>query len=138
MLKYLDYKIDQELTRQLSLKPGDNVIDAFEPYLSDSLPRSRNAACQMIAKTGAVSGDLKIRRQAVKILVSRLNDSDGGVVGSVITYLQDFSPDDFDAEQRYNISMKVKQQPAQFIWNKLILLSILPWHRRAYIQLQAC
>jgi hypothetical protein len=123
MLKYLDYKIDPELTRQLSLKPGDNVIEAFEPYLSDSLPRARNAACQMIAKTGSASVDLKIRRLAVKILVSRLNDNDGGVAGPVINYLQDFSPDDFDAEQRYNISMKVKQQPAPLYLNKLILLT---------------
>ena len=121
--KYKNYSIDSELGKQLAELPGEKVIIAFEAYLSDSLPRTRGGAYRMIYKTGVRDDNPSNRMLAVKILVKGLNDTDGGVIGKVIGYMQEFKPGDFDSEQRYNISMKVKEQPKPRYMHKLILLT---------------
>ncbi len=123
MEKYNKHVIDPELSKELMSQPAKDVIKAFESYSKDSLPRIRGCAYRMIAKAGTSSEDKKEREQAIKILVQGINDKDAGVTGNVIDYLKDFKPADFNPEQRYIISMKVKEQPAPRNISELVLLT---------------
>lgn len=123
MTDYLDYKINPKVTEKILQANAQKIINGLVPYLSDSLVRARTGAYWMISKAGSASDDAQARQQAVKILVDGLGDSDGGIAGSVISSLQGFKPSDFNSEQRYIISMKVKAVPLVPHLDKLILLS---------------
>lgn len=123
MEKYLDYTIDPEITAQILMADGQKIIAAFSPFLTDSLTRSRMEAYQMISKVGAASENEQVRSLAVKILVKGLSDNDGGIAGAVINYLREFKPVDFNAEQRYTLSIKVKESPLPPHFGKLVLLT---------------
>ncbi len=123
MEKYNNHVIDPELSKELKSFDTKDVINAFEIYSTDSQPRIRSCAYKMISKTGTASTDKKTREQTVKLLVKGINDKDAGVAGNVIDYLKEFKPEDFNPEQRYNISMKVKEQPAPRNISELVLLT---------------
>lgn len=120
---YLNNSIKSETIQQLNEKPADRVIAAFAGYTNDTISRIRRASYQIIYKTGLKAEKTANRKEAINYLIHSLDDSDAGIVGITIDYLCDFSPEDFDAEQRYLISLKVKQTPKPAYAHKIFLLS---------------
>lgn len=120
---YLNNTIEPFILQQLNEKPKDQVLNAFAAYTEDTIPRIRRISYQMIYKTGLKAENADHRKKSVKLIVLGLHDSDAGIAGICVNYLCDFSPEDFDAEQRYYISMKVRQLPKPAYVHKMILLS---------------
>lgn len=121
--KYIDYIIDPHLTTKMLQSDGMEILKELDPYLSDTLVRTRTGAYWVAAKVGTTSDDNQVRLEAVKMLVGGLNDSDAGIVGYVISSMNGFQPSDFNAEQRYTIAIKIKAVPLTPHLDKLILLS---------------
>jgi hypothetical protein len=106
---YLNNTVESSLIQQLNDKPEDQVLNAFAAFTEDTIARIRRVSYQMIYKTGLKAEDAVHRKKSVMYLVQGLSDKDAGITSICVDYLCDFSPEDFDAEQRYLISMKVRE-----------------------------
>jgi hypothetical protein len=89
-----DYAREMKIISGYSL---EKLVAELEVFYMDTLPLVRQKACYLTCKKGLQmpSGH---RTLAVTRLVKAISDSDGGVAGQAIGYLQAFDPVDFNAE----------------------------------------
>ncbi len=119
--KYLSYINDSELFSQLKQKPEHEVIEAFADRLNDSVPLVRRVSLQTISNFGSKSTDSEIRHLAVQHIIKGLDDEDVSIVGVTAEYLTEFDTIDFDAENKYIINRKIRENTSYL--SKLILIS---------------
>jgi len=119
--KYNHHISDAALLNQLNKLPAEEVIEAFIPFTKDSISTIRSEARQQIAKAGFRSDKPKTRHSALEIVMQGLDDKDVGTIGLAVNLLTQFRPADFDAEDRYILSQKIK--PGTPYLEKIILLT---------------
>lgn len=119
--KYKDHTNDASLLAKLNQYSPEDVIEAFQPFSSDSLTLVRSVALQRICEAGLRSQKPETRQEAIEVIITSLDDKDAGNIGSAISLLTSFRPDDFTAEHKYIISQKVK--PGTIYLDRIILLT---------------
>ena len=119
--KYRNHVSDASLLTKLNQLTPEEVIDAFSPYLDDSLSTVRSLSRQSIAKAGLRSNNPKTRQEAIDAIMKGLDDNDAGNAGQTVGLLTSFAPTDFIPKTRYTISQKIK--PGTPSLDKIVLLT---------------
>jgi hypothetical protein len=99
-----DYARETKIISGYSL---EKLVAALDTFYTDTLPLVRQKACYLTYKKGKQLPPGH-RTMAVSRLVQGLGDTDGGLIGQVIGYLQAFDPVDFDAEAQSAIRAKLQ------------------------------
>ena len=113
-----DYKTEKYIIENYSY---EKLTDKLAPYYSDSIVSVRQKAYYLTYKKGLIS-ELQIQQRVVLKLILGCSDKNGGLVGNLLSYLQEFPSTSFGKEAKdeiYNLLIKKKI----FHFKKLALLS---------------
>jgi hypothetical protein len=100
-----DYAAETQILENHTL---EELAEALTVFFRDTTLIVRQQACYLIYKKG-IQTTTSSRKIAVNCLTKGLNDVNGGLVGLLIEYLQNFSPADFDAESQSLILDNLKK-----------------------------
>jgi len=109
------------LLKKIFTYNDNEILNAIEPYINDTLVAVRSSAIFLVYKTGLKSDNEKTIQQSIKILTEKLDDKDAGIVKMAIEYLKEFKYEYFTPEIKYIISQKA--QVRTFHYYDLILLT---------------
>ena len=97
--------------RQLYSTPNANdLLNLLTTYYADSLAKVRLKACYLTYKAAKNVEDTILKQDAVMVLVFMLKDPDSGNVGSVASWLSEFTPDDFNPRARDSLVSALHNQ----------------------------
>lgn len=103
---YTTYKLEKALY-------GDSahyaeILWLLKEYYSETNISRRNKAYQITKEIGLKASDDQIRSKAITSLVQGLGDKNKGVVGMIINYLFEFTPEDFNSNNKSNLQQCVR------------------------------
>lgn len=110
------------------------LLKALNPYYSDTTLFIRQQACYLTYKKG-LQNKKGENTAIVSRLVNGLNDKDNGLRGTIIGYLHNFSPAEFNAEAKTLITNQLKN-PHRPHYGELALLAGFIGVGRDELQLQ--
>ena len=99
-----DYTIENKI---LSKYGTEKLTKTLQPYYTDTLLIVRQQAYYLTYRKGNNASALE-RKIAVSRLVKGIPDTNGGLTGQLLDYLQSFSVSDFDKESRNRIAEQLK------------------------------
>lgn len=103
------------------------ILNALQKYQTDTLPEVRAKVYYLTQKVGLASHESAIRQKVVNMLLEGCRDADSGNSGIASSYLEVFSPADFDEPAKEQLRELI-QQPA-FHYYRILRLA-------GYVQLQ--
>lgn len=114
----LDYKIEKLIIEEYSFQ---KLKDKLTPFFNDSITVVRQKAYYFTYKKGLIS-ETKIQQKVVVILLNGCNDKNGGVVGQLYSYLQEFPSESFNEDAKNLIdNLLLEKQVLHF--KKLVVLA---------------
>jgi hypothetical protein len=113
-----DYATETKIVATYSLK---KLISEMDSFYTDTLPTIRQKAYYLTYKKGILSTAAE-RPDAVSRLVQGINDDSGGLIGQVISYLEEFSPSDFNTDAQSVITAKLRTARMPY-YDDLVLLA---------------
>jgi len=90
------------------------MINAFQPYVTDSLENVRSLAYNAIAVSGQKSSEASIRQQAVSILTAGCTDKEASLRKNIAGQLENFFKEDFTLESKQKLSALLSKEAAFF------------------------
>ena len=142
-----DYKAEMQLLDEYKLK---KLIKELKPFYLDSMDNIRQKAFYLTYKKG-IQSDATNRSLAVAELVKGCTDKSGGIVGSNLSFLKEFKPEDFTLNSKINIELLLTKRHIRHfkklvllagyvnvgneILNKMLLSNELPFEKQWYISL---
>jgi hypothetical protein len=113
-----DYKTEKYIIERFSYT---KLIEKLTPFYTDSIVVVRQKAYQFTYKKGLIS-EPKTQQKMVLRLLAGCNDKNGGIVGQLLSYLQEFPPEVFNEEAKNEINNLLgKKQITHF--KKLAMLA---------------
>ncbi|MDR3094105.1 MAG: hypothetical protein LBU62_05635 [Bacteroidales bacterium] len=100
-----DHAVEQSILKKHTI---EQLAKKISHYYTDTLTVIRQKAFYLTYKKGLQSAHSG-RTVAVRHLLIACNDADGGVIGQVLRYLQEFSAEDFDDACKIMINSKISQ-----------------------------
>lgn len=100
------------------------VINAFAPFVQDSLENVRSLAYTAIAVSGQKSSTLAVRQQAVSLLTKGCRDKEASMRKNIAGQLQKFLKNDFTGESIQQLTSLLKLEETYFS-NTVKLLGFL-------------
>ena len=100
------------------------MINAFEPYTTDSLENVRSLAYNAIAVSGQKSTNLQGRQLAVSILTSACTDKEASLRKNIAGQLENFLKNDFTTESKQKLANLLNMEQTYYA-NTLKLIGFL-------------
>lgn len=112
------YKTEKHIIEKFSYL---ELLEKLSPFYTDSIVVVRQKAYQFTYKKGLIS-EPNIQQKAVLKLLAGCTDKNGGIVGQLLSYLQEFPPQSFDENAKNTIdNLLDKKQITHF--KKLAMLA---------------
>ncbi|NOQ25701.1 MAG: hypothetical protein GQ564_10110 [Bacteroidales bacterium] len=113
-----DYKTEKQIIEKFSYL---ELIEKLTPFYADSTTVVRQKAYQFTYRKGLTS-EANTQKKVVLKLLAGCKDKNGGIVGQLFSYLQEFPPESFDESAKNTIdNLLDKKQITHF--KKLAMLA---------------
>ena len=113
-----------EVTKIISDFNTGKLLEALTPYCSDTTLFVRRQAHYLTYKKG-IQNKTGENTTIVSRLVSGLNDTDNGLRGTIIGYLQNFSPTEFNTESQALITDQLNNERRPHYGNLVLLAGFI-------------
>ncbi|NJO88740.1 MAG: hypothetical protein HC831_07055 [Chloroflexia bacterium] len=90
------------------------MINAFLPYVTDSVENVRSLAYNAIAVSGQKSTQPTVRQQAVGILTDGCTDTEAALRKNIAGQLENFKKEDFTEDSKQKLTALLKQETTYF------------------------
>jgi hypothetical protein len=99
---------EEPFAKAIANEPS-TLLDAIIPYVSDSMPKVRLQAYDLIYLASRKSPDQKLRQTAVQYLAYGCGDKDSGNAGRAGKYLPKFQKDDFNTLAKDSLASYIRR-----------------------------
>lgn len=91
------------------------VLEKLTGLISENSTDKRSLVYRLADYLGRMTGDPKIKKQSLILLIKGLNDKDGAIVYTNLQALKQYTRSDFDLRMKHDISRKIQEgKPAYF------------------------
>ena len=113
-----DYKTEKHIIEKYSYQ---KLTDKLAPYFNDSIVSVRQKTYYFIYKKGLTSGS-RIKQKVILKLLAGCHDKNGGIVGQLFSYLQEFPIESFGEDAKDEINNLLLKKKV-FHFKKLAMLA---------------